>query len=69
MKLFADKKGLHFNSELLSQNASYLRDALVLAAVEEAPEPQHLLTIITDALHSNLSQAKENALVDPTPSK
>lgn len=50
MKLFADKKNLKFNAELLSQNASYLRNALVMAAVDEAPEPSYLHRIITDAL-------------------
>lgn len=50
MKLFADKKNLNFNAELLSQNASYLHNALVMAAVDEAPEPSYLHRIITDAL-------------------
>ncbi|ATP39655.1 fic/DOC family protein [Solibacillus sp. R5-41] len=50
MKLFADSKGLSFNEQLLSDNAGYLRNALVLASVEESPEPEHLLKIITDAL-------------------
>lgn len=50
MKLFADEKGLMFNEQLLSENASYLRNALVLAAVEEAPEPEYLNKIITEAL-------------------
>ena len=50
MKLFADKKGLPFNAELLSQNTGYLRNALVMAAIDEAPEPSYLHRIITDAL-------------------
>ena len=50
MKLFAEANRLDFNAQLLSQNAGYLRNALVLAAVEEAPEPQYLLKIMTDAL-------------------
>ncbi|WP_033542841.1 Fic/DOC family protein [Planococcus sp. CAU13] len=50
MKLFADNKYIEFDEQLLSQNAGYLRNALVLAAVEEAPEPQYLKRIITDAL-------------------
>lgn len=49
MKLFAEANELAFNSELLSQHAGYLREALVLAAVEEAPEPEYLLRLITDA--------------------
>lgn len=57
MKLFADKHDLTFNAELLSQNASYLRNALVMAAVDEAPEPSYLHRIITEALYLN-----ENAI-------
>lgn len=53
MKLFADKNELTFNAELLSQNAGYLRNALVMAAVDEAPEPSYLHNIITDALSFN----------------
>ena len=60
MKLFAEKHGLTFNAELLSQNAGYLRNALVMAAVDEAPEPSYLHRIITDTLTLNLTQ------VDPT---
>jgi len=50
MKLFAEAQGLQFNEQLLSKNAGYVRNALVLAAVEESPEPEYLLKIITDAL-------------------
>lgn len=53
MKLFADKQRLSFDAELLSQNAGYLRNALVMAAVDEAPEPSYLHRIITDALSLN----------------
>lgn len=48
MKLFAEANRLDFNAQLLSQH--YLRNALVLTAVEEAPEPQYLLKMMTDAL-------------------
>ena len=50
MKLFAEANNLAFNAQLFSQHAGYLRSALVLAAVEEASEPQYLLKMITDAL-------------------
>ena len=50
MKLFAEENKLDFNALLLSQHAGYLRNALVLAAVEEAPEPQYLLNMMTDAI-------------------
>lgn len=50
MKLFAEASRLDFNAQLLSQHAGYLRNALVLAAVEEAPETHYLLNMITDAL-------------------
>lgn len=51
MHLFAKEKGLEFRGEMLTQHLEYLRKALVLAAVEEAPEPVYLLNILTDALH------------------
>lgn len=50
MKLFAEASRLDFNAQLLSQHAGYLRNALVLATVEEAPEPHYLLNMISDAL-------------------
>ena len=50
MKLFAEENRLDFNAQLFSQHAGYLRNALVLAAVEEAPEPQYLLNMMTDAI-------------------
>ncbi|MEK4231247.1 Fic/DOC family protein [Solibacillus sp. FSL H8-0538] len=50
MKLFAEASSLDFNAQLLSQHAGYLRNALVLAAVEETPEPQYLLNMMKDAL-------------------
>jgi len=50
MKLFAEENGLDFNAQLLSQHAGYLRNDLVLAAVEEAPEPIYLLNMMTDAI-------------------
>lgn len=50
MKLFAKNQGVQFDAQLLSQNAGYVRKALVLATVEESPEPEYLLKIITDAL-------------------
>lgn len=65
MKLFAEKHDLSFNAELLSQNAGYLRNALVMAAVEEAPEDSYLQKIIVDALTSHhtdtSSQSKAQA--------
>ena len=61
MKLFADKQGLSFDAGLLSQNAGYLRNALVMAAVDEAPEPSYLHRIITDALSLNTTQILLNA--------
>lgn len=53
MKLFAEKHDLSFNAELLSQNAGYLHNALVMDAVEEAPEGSYLQKIIVDALTSH----------------
>lgn len=50
MNSFAEKQRLNFNGEILSQNPGYLRKALVLSAVEEAPESKYLLIMIKDAL-------------------
>lgn len=60
MKLFADKHQLTFNAELLSQNAGYLRNALVMAAVDEAPEPSYLHRIIADALALTVSDIPQS---------
>ena len=67
MKLLADDNGIEFDEQLLSQNAGYLRNALVLAAVEEAPEPEHLDRIITDAL--GLTIMHSSILDGSTPEK
>lgn len=50
IKLFAEEQGVQFDEQLLSRNAGYVRNALVLAAVDESPEPEHLLKIIKGAL-------------------
>lgn len=50
MKLFSEQNHLNFNSALLSLHTGFLRNSLVLAAVQEAPEISHLLKIILDAL-------------------
>lgn len=55
MKLFAQHHNLPFNAELLSNNASYLRNALVMAAINEAPDPTYLHKIINDALSIDFS--------------
>jgi cell filamentation protein len=49
MKLFAEKHGISFNEQILSNHAGYFRAALALAAVEEAPEPESLGSMIQDA--------------------
>lgn len=66
IKLFTDKHGISFRAELLSQNASYLRNALVMAAVHEEPEPSYLHRIILDALTLNSSEITKTNKVDST---
>lgn len=67
MKLFADKQDLPFNAKLLSQNVGYLRNALVMAAIDETPEYSYLHRIITDALslvnpiEAELSEEKQQS--------
>lgn len=51
MKFFAEAKNLNFNAQILSSHPGYLRNALVLSAVEEAPELYYLMKMISDALH------------------
>ena len=55
MNLFAEAMELRFDGELLSKHTGYLREALVLAAVEEAPESEHLLKILGDALNLDVT--------------
>ena len=62
MKSFADSQGFSFNAELISKNASFFRNSLVLAAVEEAPDSSHLIRIITDALTPAFITEKNNSV-------
>lgn len=57
MKLFAQHHNLSFNAELLSNNAGYLRNALVMAAINEVPDPTYLHKIINDALSIDVSNS------------
>ncbi|EOL43037.1 hypothetical protein RV11_GL003145 [Enterococcus phoeniculicola] len=48
--LFANEKGFPLNSKLLRSHASYVRNSLVLYCVEEAPEKEYFLKIMTEAI-------------------
>lgn len=48
--IFATQNIRPINSELLSKNAAYLRDALVMASLEIYSEPQYLENIFSEAL-------------------
>lgn len=49
--LFANAKGFPLNSKLLRDHASYVRKSLVLYCVEEAPEKEHFLRIMANAIN------------------
>jgi cell filamentation protein len=49
--LFANAKGFLLNSKLLRDHASYVRKSLVLYCVEEAPEKEHFLRIMANAIN------------------
>lgn len=49
---FMKEKGLILNTEFLSQNAKFFRNALVLASIGKYSEYQHLESIINDSLLS-----------------
>lgn len=49
--LFANAKGFPLNSKLLRDHASYVRKSLVLYCVDEAPEKEYFLKIMTDAIN------------------
>lgn len=49
--LFANAKGFPLNSKFLRDHASYVRKSLVLYCVEEAPEKDYFLQIMTDAIN------------------
>ena len=49
--LFAKSKGFPLNTRLLREQASYVRNALVLYCVEEAPEKKYFLKIMNDAVN------------------
>ncbi|MEO1771374.1 Fic/DOC family protein [Candidatus Enterococcus ferrettii] len=48
--LFANAKGFPLNSKLLRDHANYVRNSLVLYCVKEAPEKEHFLQIMTNAI-------------------
>ncbi|WP_338084917.1 Fic family protein [Kurthia zopfii] len=64
MKLFAEQNHLKFNAVLLSLHTGFLRNSLVLAAVQEAPDVSHLLKIISDALTYTPHIQTKNSAVD-----
>lgn len=49
--LFANAKGFPLNSKFLRDHANYVRKSLVLYCVEEAPEKEYFLQIMTDAIN------------------
>nr|WP_276532601.1 hypothetical protein [Enterococcus italicus] len=49
--LFANAKGFSLNSKLLRDHANYVRNSLVLYCVDEAPEKEHFLQIMTHAIN------------------
>jgi|SRR5699024_5778805 len=55
MKLFAETNHIYFKNEILANHPGYLRKALVLAAVDEAPEPMYLYRMLNDALNESSS--------------
>lgn len=64
MKLFAETNQIYFKNEILANHPSYLRKSLVLAAIEEAPEPVYLYRMLSDALNqlsSNDASDEERA--------
>lgn len=65
MKFFAQSQGLDFNDQLLSQNVSYLRDALVMASIGEYSETHYLEKIIHEALASNNQQPSQSEKSEP----
>lgn len=65
MNLFAEANELKFDGELLSKHPGYLREALVLAGVEENPETEHLLKILGDALNLNGTNDENSEEVPP----
>ena len=50
-ELFANEKGFPLNAKLLRDNAKYIRDSLVLYCVEELPDKNYFLKIMSDALN------------------
>ena len=65
MKFFAESQQLVFNDQLLSQNASYLRSALVMASIGEYSETHYLEKIIRDALTSNTHRPSQSEKSEP----
>lgn len=54
MNLFSEINHIQFNGKTLADHPGYLRKALVLAAVEEAPESKYLQRMLDDALNKSI---------------
>ena len=50
--IFAASKGFLLDAKLLKNNASYVRDSLVLYNVPEKPEKNYLLKIVKDSINN-----------------
>src|SRR5699024_7836986 len=50
-KLFEDTNQIYSKNEILANRPSSLRKSLVMAAIEEAPEPVYLYRMLSDALN------------------
>src|SRR5699024_12586345 len=55
IKLFAEINHIYFTHEILTYHPCYLRISLVLASVDESPEPVYLFRMLGDALNESSS--------------
>lgn len=59
---FADKHGFPMDRELLSENAGYTRNALVMASIGQYSEYQHLTRIFADSMERGSKAQLKNYL-------
>ncbi|MFA5526856.1 MAG: Fic family protein [Acholeplasmataceae bacterium] len=57
--LFLKQYGYDLNTEFISQNAKYFRNALVMASIGEYAEYQYLQNILIDAISDKIEAVKE----------
>ena len=70
MTLFVEAHGYFFDKDLLAASAGYVRDAFVMASLDQYSEYEHLKRILMDAVCTEPIPLEDEAIIQPiTPEK